>query len=391
MRIRPAVIALFVLAASASVVAIFRPVDVRNVPVERVTANLERELADKPRDVGILVNLARVYAMAYAQKRDSVPSAVPMGVGKPAWEATPYLGQGAPEYKQPDVRQTDDRDAQATARVHLEKAIGRYREALKHDPYHPVATMGLGWCLAQAGDRTAAIPTLRRLAPRAGPATDPSGPIVFMGQRTLFEEAARYLIPLLDPAVDRDEIADLRKHVKALEEQPRAITPIAIPLADGLAATDIEDHSRSVAFDADGSGRPRRWTWIRPNAAWLVFDHFDEGRITSGLQLFGSVTFWLFWQNGYDALRSLDDNGDGAIAGRELEGMSLWHDRNSNGVSEYDEVKPVAAWGIASISWAYEHDPRHPDEIAFSSKGVTFASGTVRPTFDLLLRSARNP
>lgn len=212
-----------------------------------------------------------------------------------------------------------------------------------------------------------------------------------MGERTLFEEAARYLIPLLDPVTDRDEIADLRKGVKDAEGQGRVITPIAIPLEDGLAAADIEDHHRQVAFDADGSGLPKRWTWIRPDAAWLVFDRFDERRITSGLQLFGSVTFWLFWQNGYDALRSLDDNGDGSIAGRELEGLSLWQDRNSNGVSERDEVRPVTAWGIASLSCAYEHDPHHPDEIAFSPNGVTFQNGAVRPTFDLILRSARNP
>ncbi len=79
------------LAVSATVAALHLQVDVRNVPVDRVAANLERELDGKPKDVGILVNLARVHAMAFAQKRDTVPSAVPMGL-KPAWEITPYLG-----------------------------------------------------------------------------------------------------------------------------------------------------------------------------------------------------------------------------------------------------------------------------------------------------------
>lgn len=389
MRFKPTAVLVLFVATSAALLAEWVQVDVRNVPVERVTANLERELAAHPRDVAILINLARVHAMAYAQKRDSVPSAVPMGIGKPAWEKTPYLGQGVPEYKQPDVRGTSDAGAQATARIHLEKALARYREALKNDPYHPVAVMGLGWTLAQAGDRTAAIATLRRLAPRSGPADQPSGEVVFMGQRSLFEEAARYLIPQLDPVIDRDEIADLRRHVKALEQRPRAITPIVIPLADGLAARDIEDHGRVVTFDADGSGIPKHWTWIRPNAGWLVFDRYREGRITSGLQLFGSVTFWLFWDNGYDALRSLDDSGDGAVAGRELEGLAIWRDGNSNGVSERGEVSPIGTWGIVSISCAYAHDARHPDEIAFSAKGVTLASGTVRPTFDLVLHSRR--
>ena len=391
MRLKTTSILVLTLSASATLAAMFVMTDVRNVPVERVTANLEQQLAKNPKDVGILVNLARVHAMAFAQKRETVPSARPAGTGKPEWEKTPYLGQGAPEHKQPDVRATEDQAVQAAARVHLEKAILRYREALKHAPDSLIARMGLGWALAQAGDRFGAIATLRQLAPRSGPADQTAGEIIFMGERSLYEEAARYLIPLLDPVTDREEIAELRKRVREIEQQPRAVTPIAIPLADGLAARDIEDHGGSVAFDADGSGLPKRWTWIRPNAAWLVFDRFNERRITSGLQLFGSVTFWLFWENGYDALRSLDDNGDVSISGRELDGLSLWHDQNSNGVSERGEVKPVSEWGIASLSCAYEHDPHHPDEIAFSPKGVTFVDGRVRPTYDLLLRSARNP
>lgn len=47
-------------------------VDVRNVPVDRVTANLERELTAKPNDARLLVNLARVHSMAFAQRRDTV-------------------------------------------------------------------------------------------------------------------------------------------------------------------------------------------------------------------------------------------------------------------------------------------------------------------------------
>ena len=387
MNLRSASVIILTACASATLTAMFVAIEVRNVPVERLTANLEQQLAKNPKDVGILINLARIHAMAFAQKRDTVPSARPMGTGKPEWEKTPFLSQGAPEFKQPDVRTTEDQAIQATARVHLEKAIARYREALKHSPGHLIATMGLGWALAQAGDRFGAIATLRLLAPRSGPAEQTGGEVIFMGERSLYEEAARYLIPLLDPTTDKAEIADIRKHVKALGEQPRAITPIAIPLEDGLAAADVEDRARAVTFDADGSGLQKRWTWIRPNAGWLVFDRYTEGRITSGLQFFGNVTFWLFWTNGYDALRSLDDSGDGALSGRELAGLAIWRDANANGVSDRGEVRPVADWGIRSISTTFEHDATHPDEIAFSARGVTFQDGTVRPTFDLILRS----
>ncbi len=375
------VVIALLLAGSATLVAEWVTVDVRNVPVDRLVANLEQELKAKPRDVGVLINLARVYSMAFAEKRDTIPT------GR---MNAPWLGYGSPRHEQFEVRSATDAKAIAAARAHLDKAIARYREVLAIEGGNTIAMMGLGWALAQSGDREGAVKILRDVVTRAWPGDQKGGrggDVVFHGYRYLTEEAARYLIPLLDPKTDTAEIADLRKKARTLEQQPRAVTPIAIPLEDGLAAAKIEDHTRTVAFDADGSALPKRWTWIRPNAAWLVFDRYDERRITSGLQLFGSVTFWLFWENGYDALRSLDDNGDGSIAGRELDGLSLWQDRNSNGVSEPGEVRPVAAWGVASLSCAYEHDPGHPDEIAFSAKGVTFQNGVVRPTFDLILRS----
>ena len=385
MRLKSTAALFLVLATSATLAAEWVQVYVRDVPVERLTANLERELIPTPKDVGILINLARVHAMAFARKRDSVPSAVRNGL-KPGPERAPWLGYGAPAHALPEVRTGNDPKALAAARVQLDKAIARYREALAVDSQHLVARLGLGWCLIQAGDRPGAVAALRDVVARAWPLDQKPAHPPFAGFRLLTEEAAHYLVPLLDPVQDGAEIEDLKRKVGELERHGRMITPIAIPLEDGLAATDVEDRSRAVAFDADGSGLPKRWTWIRPNAAWLVFDRYNERRITSGLQLFGSVTFWLFWENGYGALRSLDDNGDGSLAGRELEGLALWHDRNSNGVSERGEVRPVAAWGITSLSCAYRHDPGHPDEIAFSPQGVMFANGTVRPTFDLILR-----
>ena len=372
-----------IIGASATVAALYVRMDIQNVPVERVTANLERELADSPRDVRLLVNLARVHAMAFAQKRDTVPTAVAMGTVTQR-QISPWLGYGVPDHIQAEVRTINDPQALADAREQLNKAISRYREALAIDPQNLVARLGLGWCLLQAGDRGGAVAALRDVIAQSWPA-DRKSVRVHAGQRSLTEEAARYLIPLLDDVQDRTEIDELKSRARELEKQPRAITPIAIPLEDHLEAADIEDGDRTVAFDADGSGFQRRWTWIRPNAGWLVFDRHDDRRVTSGLQLFGSVTFWLFWENGYQALRALDDDGDGSLAGRELDGLAVWRDQNVNGMSERGEVRPVAAWGIRALSCLYEYDTQHPDEIAFSPRGVTFANGKVRPTFDLVL------
>ena len=374
---------LLILASSAAIGAMFMPVDVENVPVARVTANLERQLAEQPKNLELLINLARVHAMAFATKSDTVPSARVRG-GKT--ESVPWLGHEAPRHQQFTVETTSDPKRQAEARGHLTSAIQRYREARVLAPDNMVATLGLGWALIQAGDRAGAMAALREVTRGMGKGRE-SNQVIFMATRSLFEEAAFYLIPLLDPEKDRDELAALRARVDELQRRPRAVTPIAVPLQSGLNAFDIVNENAAVTFDADGSGIPTRWTWIEPTAAWLVFDRRGTGRVDSALQLFGSVTFWLFWQNGYHALRTLDDDGDNEIRGSELTGLALWHDRNRDGTADRGEVRPVTEWNILALSCQYAHDPSHPDEIAFSRRGVTFRDGTIRPTFDVILRT----
>jgi hypothetical protein len=104
--------------------------------------------------------------------------------------------------------------------------------------------------------------------------------------------------------------------------------------------------------------------------------------------LFGNVTFWLFWRNGYEALAVLDDDRDGKLQGAELAGLALWHDRNGNGISEDGEVQPLAAHGIVALSCRYQRDFQHPDHIVFAPAGVGFADGSSRPTYDLMLHPA---
>ena len=96
--------------------------------------------------------------------------------------------------------------------------------------------------------------------------------------------------------------------------------------------------------------------------------------------MFGSVTFWIFWKNGYEALSALDDNGNGVVTGHELEGLA----QNSNGVSDPGEVRTVESWGIQALSCHY---CRHPAGIVFSPRGVVFHGGTTRPTYDWIAPS----
>jgi hypothetical protein len=274
-------------------------------------------------------------------------------------------------------------------KAHLSLAITEYEQALRLDPLNSVSRLGYGWCLDQAGNKAGAMEAFRRVISEVWPAEQSVRGIrgfqAVGGPGFVTAEAADYLIPLLDPVKDAAEIARLRGYAAELNSRPRSVTPLAIPLVDHLNLPRLVDRSARVRFDADGSGLDREWSWISKDAGWLVYDRLGAGQITSALQLFGNVTFWMFWENGYEALRALDDNGDGRLAGGELAHLAIWRDSNSNGTSEAGEVKPLAEWGIVQLSTAYEPEDEGDVFIASSRAGVTFADGSTRATYDVLL------
>jgi hypothetical protein len=357
----------------------YAQVEVEQVPVERLVRHLEAAVKKDPKSVQALVNLARVHGMAYALKSDTAR------VTKGREDQGPWFGYEPPFVPFSTVEKTDDAARRKAARVHLAKAVERFRQAVKLAPHNLPARLGYAWTLDQSGKKEDAVKQYRALIADAWK-TEKDLKTLDLGGHTIVAEAAGYLIPLLDKEKDKGEITTLTERAARLKRLPRPITPIAIPLRDGLRARDIEDPRAGVAFDADGSGLRRKWTWITKDAGWLVYDPQGKGAVTSGLQMFGGVTFWLFWATGYDALASLDDNGDGVLAGKELNGLAVWHDANGNGVCDPGEVKPLSEYGIVAVSCRFERDVDHPDRIAFSPQGVTFRDGKSRPTFDIVLK-----
>jgi len=366
---------------SVNLAAIFTSVESGRVPIQRLVANLERELQADPKNVQTLVNLARLHAMAHALKIEEFPVA-PLGKNK---ADVPWFGHES-GYVPRAVRPAASPEQAAEAERHLKAAIRRYEAALALDPQNLTARLGYAWVLQQAGDKQRAISEYRRLIEQAWP-TEQKVKGLMPTQRLYTPEAVGYLIPLLDSERDAAEIKDLRSKQEQLQRLPRAITPIAIPLEDDLPSHAILDPLARVRFDADGSGLAREWTWLTRDAGWLVYDAQDRGEISSALQWFGNVTFWLFWSNGYEALRALDDNGDGELAGAELQHLAIWHDRNRNGLSEAGEVRPVASHGIVALSCTYVHGDGSRFA-AVSSRGVQLSDGRTRPTYDVILKHA---
>jgi len=357
-------------------------VDVEKVPVARLLKKLEEAVQKNPKDAQAVLNLGRLHAMAYSLRSEEVP----VDAKRP--EAGVWFGYEPPLVPFNTVTPTDDAARLKAAKAHLEAALRLHARAIELAPDDLRARLGYAWLLTQTDNKAEAVAALRAVIEKAWE-KEKDLQALGLGGHTIVGEGAGYLIPLLDKDKDKDEIATLKERAEKLKNLPRPITPIAVPLRDGLTARDIDDRTASVAFDADGTGLKKNWTWVNRDAAWLVHDPKHTGKIESALQLFGNVTFWLFWETGYDALTALDDDGDGKLSGAELRGLALWHDTNGNGRSDPGEVKPLADYGIVAVSCRYRRDPSHPDRIAYSPAGVTFQDGTTRPTFDLVLHPAK--
>ncbi len=318
--------ALVVLAASAHLAAIYMRMETRDVPIDRLVANLERELQANPASVQTLINLARLHAMAYALKVDAFPAA-PIKPDQPELPSYPPGSSQIPGA----VRPATSPELAARAAQHLKDAMRHYAAALALAPDNLTARLGHGWVLQQAGESARAIAEYRLVIEQAWP-SEQKIKALMPSQRLFTQEATGYLIPLLDKDRDAAEIADLTAKTDTssilAHERSRRWRSLS---TDDVPSHRIADRLARVRFDADGSG-PRDWTWITSEAGWLVYDAEDRGTITSALQWFGDVTFWLFWSNGYEPMRALDDNGDGELAGAELRHLAIWHDRNRDGV-----------------------------------------------------------
>ena len=178
-----------------------------------------------------------------------------------------------------------------------------------------------------------------------------------------------------------------RETIKAFDDlpSPRAITPIVLDFTRSTLA-GIESQ-KVTSFNLDGSDLPQRWTWVAPGAGILVWDPERSGRITSGRQLFGSVTWWVFFDNGYQALDTLDDNRDGTLSGGELYGIAVWFDRNENGVSDNNEIVPVDQLQIAAIAC---RATGVEGRTLMNSEGVLLRGGEKLATYDWVATSVGN-
>ena len=145
-------------------------------------------------------------------------------------------------------------------------------------------------------------------------------------------------------------------------EGRNASSPIVIDL-DGNGVQTHALNSRIVRFDLDNNGFAERVGWTDGIDGFLVRDIDGNGRIGNGGELFGNHTKLRNGQkaaNGFEALKELDDNGDGKItrADKVWSELRVWQDRNQDAWSAKGELYTLDELGIAEIDTAYENSKR---------------------------------
>jgi hypothetical protein len=145
------------------------------------------------------------------------------------------------------------------------------------------------------------------------------------------------------------------------------LSPISLLLDD---STSFDSEVSFAKFPLDPRTPDAWYVWkASASAPLLVYDPEHTGVITSAEQLFGNWTFGgqrvaslsvlsdvqsvstggAQWENGYEALATLDADRDGAVSGAELEDLALWSDNNRDGISQPGEVKRLDEVGITRL------------------------------------------
>jgi len=378
-----------------------------SVPTDRLIKNITAYLKENPKDAQGHYLLARVHYMSFVNRLDHVRSN-DLGSDKKLPRLTDPRQYGKAKGQAID---------EAKAIEHAKAAIASFNQALKLDKDNALYRLGLAGLYEQAspladkidpnpdrkeGDKQVVVTETERfinqafaenlaaykLDRKAALAKDS----LFLPFYPVAYEAGKAYLRLIDahdlkPESDKT-VTQITADLKAIDGKPKMITPIVFRI-EGDTPTSLDQliaNNKTVRFDLDADGTAELRPWVNPDTAILVWDPKNTGTITTGEQLFGNMTFRMLFSDGYRAMDSLDDNRDGQLAGKELKGLALWHDRNANGVSEPGEVTPIANTPIRSIATGTTDkvNALHP----MNTAGLTLDDGTQRPTWDWIIPAA---
>lgn len=370
------------------------PTPVYEAPIDRALANVgtmqHLEPAQRERLLGRLNLLAYARGDAnFTYMRDNSELNEPGSVR--CTEAPPGMRRDAPTPifapedlcavytfnmgPQKELPDTITGETSTAARARLDAAESHYARALQLDRTNLRARLGHAYALDRLGRIGDAREELRRLVKLGLPRLQEARSE--WDDHAVLTETADHLSHLATSGSDRRAVARLRTRLHA--SQPMIyVTPIVVPLTAGAFDTLTNDAS-SVAFDFAGTGDARAQGWLTQDAAWLVWDPNGRGDIRSGFDMIGARTWAVFWSDGFEALRALDDNSDGELTGAELGGLALWRDADGDGVSDAGEVRAVGAHGIVGLAVRGEAERTG---LLAAPGGVRLESGETRTLYD---------
>ena len=130
------------------------------------------------------------------------------------------------------------------------------------------------------------------------------------------------------------------------DDEPEKYDPLVIDLNnDGIKGTNLD---YKINFDLDNNGFKEATSSIDNNDAFIAIDKNNNGTIDNGSELFGNKSIsnnaYAYTnpnaKNGFESLKELDSNNDDIIdeKDKEFTNLLLWQDKNSNGISETDEL-----------------------------------------------------
>ena len=158
--------------------------------------------------------------------------------------------------------------------------------------------------------------------------------------------------------ITASEITAKKTSCGSVEYYAEIATPISLVWAGEYSLLP----SSLVSFKLNPHSSKKTWLWRGSESLpVLVFDPAHTGSITSAEQLFGNWTFGgkqpttdkqgpgIPWQNGYEALATMDTDSNGRIEGTELDRLALWFDANRDGVSQQGEVKRLSEVSVTTL------------------------------------------
>jgi hypothetical protein len=365
-----------ILLSAVAVIAPAKPAMRTNAPVERLVSNMSDYVKAHPRDADGYYILGRIHYTAFALNATEIPS---------NQESESNVHPGRPAGQTRDAAAIPE-EQRAT---HLKEALRLLKRAVALDPKNGLYELGLA-CVLEDGRRDWREEAIAHYlsAYRLSIGEDQQRtrkPLNGLHSLVSYEAGNSYVQLVKERGIKDSEAAavkEIEEKTAAMEKLPRGpVSPIVLSLSSGARLDDLLAPALRIHFDLDGTGRDQTYSWLRPDAALLVWDPEHTGRITSGRQLFGNVTWWMFWENGYRALAALDDDRDGWLKGPELAGLALWFDHNQNGIADPGEVIPIEEAGVEALAvradgW-YGTSP-------MNARGVRLRDGRVLPTWDWL-------